>query len=200
MCSVFFFPKLLKWEKRVKCRRYRRFPSLCVALPVSAPIYNAPVGCSMALALVKKTTGTFWWKLCKYRAAIVYRSCRGDGCLIWMLFKKLPRCLLLREFESGKLAGDASRKKLFCIFHFVDAHFETRALNSQLSHFPLSRSRWTINFVAPTGTHPLSGLVVKRTCDVDGTCHVLHREGATYVTAGDLVPNSRGWKLKQRAR
>lgn len=94
--------------------------------------------------------------------------------------------------------GDGSRKS--CFAYSILLMCILKRIKFAAQPFPALEIALGDNFFALTGTHPLSGLVVERTCDVDGTCHVLHREGAAYVTAGNLVPNSRGWKLKQRAR
>lgn len=42
------------------------------------------------------------------------------------------------------------------------------------------------------GTYSLSGLVIQGPGDVDRARHVFHRKGTAYVTARDLISNTRG--------
>lgn len=43
-------------------------------------------------------------------------------------------------------------------------------------------------------TYPFSRFVIQRSGYIDSTSHILDGKSAAYVTACDLVSNTRGWK------
>jgi hypothetical protein len=43
-------------------------------------------------------------------------------------------------------------------------------------------------------TYPFSSFIIQRSGYIDSTSHILDGESPTYVTACDLVSNTRGWK------
>lgn len=45
--------------------------------------------------------------------------------------------------------------------------------------------------------YPLSSFIIQSASNINGASHILHSERTAYVTACDLVSNTRGWKKKK---
>lgn len=79
----------------------------------------------------------------------------------------------------------------FPTFFFSDGRKETK--NSNVRFTCQIFVRESVDNV----THPLPRFVIQRSGHVDGSCHVFDGESAAYVTACDLVSNTRGWKRRK---
>ena len=94
---------------------------------------------------------------------------------VWMLKSALP-CLV--------------HPRLHPLARVVDL---TKVIVISTGHWWRGWKIWTLSI----NTHPLPGFVIQRSGDVNGSRHVLDSEGTSYVTACDLVSNTRGWNKER---